>query len=63
MESFKDGMYVMENNKAIPIKAEEMEWLLRYGSEEDVLKHRFYIAHIINLSMNQSKKECQHVTK
>lgn len=55
MDTSKDGMYAIENNKAIPIKADEMEWLLRYGKEEDILKHRLYIAHIVNLYINQQK--------
>lgn len=55
MDTPKDGMYAIENNKAIPIKADEMEWLLRYGKEEDILKHRLYIAHIVNLYINQQK--------
>ena len=51
----KDGMYTIKDNKAIPTKAEEMEWLLRYGEEREILKHRLYIAHIVNLYINHSK--------
>lgn len=50
-----NGMYAIENGKAIPSKAEEMEWLLRYGDEQEILKHRMYIAHIVSLYINQSK--------
>jgi hypothetical protein len=49
-------MYAIEDNRAIPIKAEEMEWLLRYGDKQEILKHRLYIAHIVNLYINQSKR-------
>lgn len=56
LETSKDGMYEIKDNKAIPTKAEEMEWLLRNGDEQEVLKHRLYIAHIVNLYINQSKK-------
>lgn len=55
LETSKDGMYAIENDKAIPIKVDEMEWLLRYGDEQEILKHRLYIAHIVNLYINQSK--------
>lgn len=55
LKTSKDGMYSIENDKAIPIKAEEMEWLLRNGAEQEILKHRLYIAHIVNLYINQSK--------
>ncbi|MCL1696355.1 hypothetical protein [Lysinibacillus sp. BPa_S21] len=42
-------MYIIKNDKAVPNKASEMEWILRYGSDEEVLKNRLYIAHIVNL--------------
>lgn len=52
MKKSNDGMYDVSNSKAIPLKVEEMEWLLRYGSEDEIMKHRLYIAHIINLYIN-----------
>ena len=54
MKTSKDGMYEIKDGKAIPIKADEMEWLLRYGNEEEILKHRLYIAHIVNLYITQN---------
>lgn len=56
LKTSNDGMYAIEDNRAIPIKAEEMEWLLRYGDKQEILKHRLYIAHIVNLYINQSKR-------
>ena len=56
METSKDGMYAIEDGRAIPIKADEMAWLLRYGDENEIIKHRLYIAHIVNLYVNQSKQ-------
>lgn len=55
MAHSKDGLYAIRNNKVVPIKVEEMEWLLRYGREQDILDHRLYIAHILNLYRDQSK--------
>lgn len=49
-------MYKIKGDIAIPIKADEMEWLLRYGEEQEIIKHRLYIAHIVNLYINQSKR-------
>lgn len=48
-------MYTIKDEKAIPTKTDEMEWLLRHGDEQEVLKHRLYIAHIVNLYINQNK--------
>ena len=56
LETSKDGMYAVEDGKAIPIKVAEMEWLLRYGEEKEIIKHRLYIAHIVNLYATQSKR-------
>lgn len=55
MKTSDDGLYAIDSGKAIPIKADEMEWLLRYGNEEEILKHRLYIAHIVNLYINETK--------
>lgn len=55
MDELEKSAYAFMKNKAIPTKAEEMEWLLRYGNEQEILKHRLYIAHIVNLYINQSK--------
>lgn len=49
MKNSRDGMYNNSNGKAIPLNIGEMEWVLRYGDEKSILKHRLYIAHIVSL--------------
>ncbi|MBG9689428.1 hypothetical protein ABD91_00605 [Lysinibacillus sphaericus] len=50
MSQIKESdMYVVKNNKVVPNKAAEMEWILRFGTDEEVLKNRLHIAHIVNL--------------
>lgn len=44
-----NDLYEVKDGKVLPIKADEMEWLLRYGDEREILKYRLYIAHIVNL--------------
>lgn len=56
MKTSKDGMYSVEDGKAVPIRANDMEWLLRYGDEKEIIKHRLYIAHIVNLYVNGQRQ-------
>ncbi|ATN94310.1 hypothetical protein [Lysinibacillus phage vB_LspM-01] len=39
--------YKIVNGRAIPTEYEKMEWILRYGSEETILRHRMYLASIV----------------
>ncbi|EGL83621.1 hypothetical protein CathTA2_0832 [Caldalkalibacillus thermarum TA2.A1] len=49
----RDGMYLIKDGKPIPVRMYDMEWLMRYGSEKEIIKHRYYIAHIISLCAKQ----------
>jgi hypothetical protein len=50
----KHGKYAkLDNGTVIPIETDETEWLLRYGSEEEIIKNRLYIASIVNAYKNK----------
>ena len=51
-----DKVYEIKDGKAIPTQAEEMNWLLRYGDEKEIIKHRLYIAHLVSLYIQSSNK-------
>lgn len=51
-----DARYNLADGKPLLCKVEEMEWLLRYGTADDVLENRLYIAHIVNLYREQQNK-------
>lgn len=56
MERPNDKMYEIKDGVAIPIRVNDMEWILRYGSEEAIIKNRLYIAHIVSLYRQQQNK-------
>lgn len=48
------GKYAkLDNDTVIPVETDETEWMLRYGSEEDIIKNRLYIASIVNAYKNK----------
>ena len=50
----KHGKYgKLDNGTVIPIETDEIEWTLRYGSEEEILKNRLYLASIVNAYKNK----------
>ena len=45
----KHGKYAkFDDGTVLPIETDEIEWTLRYGSEEEILKNRMYIASIVS---------------
>lgn len=48
MKVSKDGKYLMVDDESVfPLISEDIEWILRYGTEEEIIKQRFYIASIV----------------
>ena len=49
MKTSKDNKYLLiDNETVVPIPDNNIEWILRYGSSEDIVKHRLYIASIVS---------------
>lgn len=51
-------LYEIRDGIAVPTSEalDEIEWTLRYGSEEAIIKHRLYLAHIVNLYQKSQLK-------
>lgn len=47
------GKYAkLEDGRVIPIEVDEIEWILRHGDEEEILRNRLYIASIVSAYRN-----------
>lgn len=51
-------LYEIKDGIAVPTPEalDEIGWTLRYGSEEIIIKHRLYIAHIVSLYQQSQQK-------
>lgn len=49
MKTSNNNKFLMlDNETVVPLLNDNIEWILRYGSNEDIIKNKLYIASIIS---------------